>query len=247
MMAVVDTRQAYHSLSDIFSPIGIGVFVLFTLLILGFVVRFRKRDDSPPSDVHEASKAEGAYVALLACVCAMLVYFTFHWMGQDLADLPGAPSDRGQTDVAVAQTPKPVQRVAVTASRWNWRFDYGGGATQVGTGTAIPTLVVPVGNVQLRLVSVDVIHSFFIPYMRFKRDAFPARPTNFTLGFTTGTVGFHHAWGECAQFCGLRHAYMQFNVRVLPLPAFRRWLARQRRPGAPQERTPIMNDQGRYS
>jgi cytochrome c oxidase subunit 2 len=245
LIALVDTRDGYHGLSDVYSPIGLGVLVLFWVLIAGFAIRFRRRSAEPPPDIHESPRAEGAYVALLAAVCAMLVYFTFHWMSRDLADLPAEPSSKGQTDAPVADTPKAAERIRVTASRWNWRFDYPRErVTQVGTGDTIPTLVVPRGNVRFRMSSLDVIHAFFIPYLRFKRDAFPERPTNFTLGFDR--VGFHHAWGECAEFCGLRHAYMQFNVQVLEPGAFRRWIA-ARRGGAPQQRTPIMNDQGKYS
>ncbi|HEU4976971.1 MAG TPA: cytochrome c oxidase subunit II [Baekduia sp.] len=244
MSALVDTRDGYRGLFDIYWPIGVGVLVLFWLLIIGFAWRYRRREDGRPPDVHEHSLLEGSYVALLACVCAVLVYFTFHWMSKDVADLPGEPSSKGQTDVALAATPKPAITVDVTASRWNWTFQYPKyGIRQSGNGTQIPTLVVPTGNVTFRLTSIDVIHAFFIPFLRFKRDAFPERPTNFTLGFHE--VGFHHAWGECAEFCGYRHAYMQFNVDVRTPSDFRRWAA-ARRAGQPQRLTPAMGRQGDY-
>lgn len=245
MSALIDTRAGYHGLSDIYTPIAVAVLVLFWILIIAFAVRFRRRRDAPapPPQIDENPKAEGAYVALLAAVCALLVYFTFSWMGRDVADLPAEPLAAGKSDAQSSSTPRPVQRIRVTASQWNWRFDYPQGITQVGDGSHIPTLVVPVGDVQFTLTSLDVVHSFFIPVLRFKRDAFPRRPTNFTLGFDR--IGFHHAAGDCAEFCGLRHSYMQFNVEVLGDGAFRRWVA-ARRAGRPQQVTPALDQAGRY-
>jgi cytochrome c oxidase subunit 2 len=86
------------------------------------------------------------------------------------------------------------------------------------------TLVVPSGQtVQFRMRSLDVIHSFFVPKLRFKRDAFPERTTEFDLVFHE--PGFT---GRCAEFCGLHHADMRFNVEVLPPDEFARWAAEGR-------------------
>lgn len=244
MTALIDTRDSYRGLFDIYWPIGVGVGLLFWVLIVSFAIAFRRRSAGRPVDFHENNKLEGAYVALLACVCAALVYFTFHWLSNDYADEPGESSSVGQHDTN-APIPGPIlARINVVSSRWNWRFVYPKyGITQTGNGTLIPTLVVPEGNVTFHLTSRDVIHSFFIPYQRFKRDAFPRRFTNFTLGFHD--LGFHQGAGECAEYCGYRHAYMQFNVQVLPQAAFRKWAA-ARQAGKPQQVTPAMNDHGEY-
>ena len=165
--------------------------------------------------------ATAAYVGTLAVIAAVLV-FTFSTMSRLTADLPAeSTSAAGRADAAVSQTPRPRLTIEVVGARWNWRFRYRAlGIEQAGGGRSIPTLVVPVGDVGFRASSVDVIHSFFIPYLRFKRDALPERSTNFTLGFRE--PGFHRAEGGCAEFCGRRHAYMQFNVRVLDGAAFGR-------------------------
>jgi cytochrome c oxidase subunit 2 len=161
------------------------------------------------------------------------------------ADLPAEAANKdGQTDADPARTPDPAVTIDVIAARWTWRFDYRGlGITQAGDGRRIPTLVVPVGDVRFSATSRDVIHSFFIPYLRFKRDAFPKRRTNFTLGFDR--PGLHPAEGECAEFCGLRHAYMHFNVEVLEPAAFRAWV-RRRQAGEPQRLTPELDREGRF-
>lgn len=237
MSALVDTRGDYRDLFDVYAPIGVAVLVLIWMTIVVLAVRYRRREPGPPPDEHERPRAEGAYVALLAAVCAFLVTLTFHVMGREGPGGGVAPARASGAGGA------PLT-IDATASRWNWRFTYPQQrVTQVGTGNAIPTLVVPVGNVRFRLTSLDVIHAFYIPSLRFKRDAFPNRTTTFVLGFDR--PGYEQAGGECAEFCGLRHAYMQFDVRVLPRPAFDRW-ARARRAGRPRELTPALDRRGEY-
>jgi cytochrome c oxidase subunit 2 len=87
----------------------------------------------------------------------------------------------------------------------------------VGTNRNPPTLVVPIGEeIRFSLTSRDVIHAFWIPSLRFKRDAFPGRQTLFGLSFAR--AGVHR--GVCAEFCGLHHADMSFRVRAVPRARF---------------------------
>ncbi len=115
---------------------------------------------------------------------------------------------------------RPGLRVAITGFQWQWRFDYDNGASVLGTRDTLPTLVVPVDTlVRFTARSDDVIHSFWIPSERFKRDVFPYRTTTFDLVFDhEGTL-----LGHCAEFCGLRHSNMDFYVRVVSADAFRSW------------------------
>jgi cytochrome c oxidase subunit 2 len=246
MIPAVDTRADYQDLFDVYWAIGVAVAVIIWLAILFMAVRYRRRrgDETPPEQVHERSRTEGTYVAVLAVIAAVLVFLTFSAMGRLTADLPAEPSAAGRSDAKASSTPDADVRIDVVAARWNWRFRYRDlGITQAGDGRRIPTLVVPVGDVRFSATSDDVIHSFYIPYLRFKRDAFPNRTTNFTLGFDA--PGFHPDEGECAEFCGLRHAYMHFNVRVLERGAFDKWV-RERRAGRAQELTPELNRDGRF-
>ncbi len=246
MSLAVDTARQYEDLFDLYWPIAVGVMAVIWLGLLVLAVRYRRRegDETWPEQTHERPRAEAAYVALLAIIAAVLVFFTFTTMGSLTADLPAeSASGAGQPDADPSETPAAAITVDVVAARWNWRFRYRGlGIEQVGGGRSIPTLVVPVGDVRFSATSLDVIHSFFIPYLRFKRDAFPERRTNFTLGFRK--PGFHEAEGRCAEFCGLRHAYMNFHVWVLERDAFRRWV-RARQGRAPQELTPALDRDGR--
>jgi cytochrome c oxidase subunit 2 len=198
---VTDTRREFD---DLFFSLYLPVMVVVVVVVYALVafVLLRRRDR--PSPKREAKVKEGLYAAGLATIAAVLVGFTF----------------RAETRVdAVAE--RAALELDVTAFQWGWRFAYPGGKTVVGTDRTLPVLVVPAGEtVRFTLVSRDVIHAFFVPELRFKRDAFPHRPTRFDLVFDEeGSFP-----GSCAEFCGLRHADMRFGVRVVPRARFAAWL-----------------------
>lgn len=113
-------------------------------------------------------------------------------------------------------------RIAVTAFRWSWRFEYANGVTTAGTPLAPPTLYLPVDRpTEIELRSADVTHSFWVPAFLFKRDAIPGMTNVFEL--KPNRLGRFEA--KCAQFCGFDHALMSFVVDVVPAAAFRRYLA----------------------
>ena len=89
--------------------------------------------------------------------------------------------------------------------------------------------VVPVGQrVRVKLVSVDVVHSFYVPQTLFKRQAIPGTENEFDLTFEK--EGLYH--GQCTQFCGLQHPDMVFRVRVVEQGAYQSWLAAATRRGS---------------
>src|SRR5215210_216456 len=113
--------------------------------------------------------------------------------------------------------------VAVTVFKWGWRFTYArAGVTVVGDDVRPPTIHVPVG-VPIVFVqrSRDVVHSFWVPALRFKRDVWPDQATQFEL--TVKREGVYA--GRCAEFCGLHHTDMNFTVVAENRDRFERWLA----------------------
>jgi cytochrome c oxidase subunit II len=119
--------------------------------------------------------------------------------------------------------PGPYTVVDVTTYRWSWQFRYPQRGFAVnGTVHTPPTLVLPLGKMtQINLYSNDVVHSFWIPSFLFKRDANPGMTNHFDI--TPTQTGIFH--GLCSEYCGLDHALMTFNVKVVPVPVYDRWLA----------------------
>jgi cytochrome c oxidase subunit II len=210
-LAAGDTRADYQHLASIYLVIAVVVAVLVLAAIVGFALRYRARASrpAPTSERDEAPVLEGAVVVGLILIAAVLVALTFHTETRE---------------DALAASP-PV-RVHAVAAQWRWRFDYPGGVSQLGTNAKPATLVVPRGQtVGFTLTSRDVIHAMWVPDLRFKKDAIPGRVNRFDMVFPQ--AGFFEGMGECSEFCGLYHAQMRFDVRVLAPAAYRAWLARR--------------------
>jgi cytochrome c oxidase subunit II len=208
-----DQRAEYDGVASLYVPIAIAVFVIVCGAILFAVVRYRARPGRPPRATREHNALELGIAGLIAAIVALLVVTTF--------SAESRIEDTG---------PRPDLRVDVTAFRWGWRFSYPdlGGIATVAPGIGRPPVLrVPSGaHVHFDLTSRDVIHSFWIPELRYKRQAFPDRHEFFDLRFPEGTA---FMGGICATFCGLKHPDMRFSVAVMPPAEFRAWAERQRR------------------
>ena len=117
-------------------------------------------------------------------------------------------------------------RIEVHAEQWRWVFrypDHGGVTTE-------NLLYLPAGiPVDVVVTSGDVIHSFWIPRLSGKVDAVPGRSN--VLRIQADAPG--HYEGLCAEFCGLRHAVMRFDVDVRPAAEYAAAIAAAN--AAPQE------------
>lgn len=106
--------------------------------------------------------------------------------------------------------------VRVVGNQWWWEIHY----PDAGVVTA-NELALPVGRpVDFELTSRDVIHSFWIPRLGGKLDLMPGRTNVLRLKADEGG-SFR---GQCAEFCGWRHAHMILAVQVLPEEEFEGWL-----------------------
>ena len=96
-----------------------------------------------------------------------------------------------------------------------WKIEHPGGQREINA------LHVPIDTpVELIMTSEDVIHDFFVPAFRVKRDVLPGRYE--TLWFRADRVGTYHLF--CAQFCGTDHSNMIGDVVVMAAPDYADWL-----------------------
>jgi cytochrome c oxidase subunit 2 len=206
LFALISTRHEYDALFSIYVPIGSGVFVIIVLVVLFAVLRYRGRPLDAVGRWSENNPLEISYALLLACIAAFLLYLTYHY------------EHRIDT---VAQRQRPALTINVTSAKWEWEFQYPTSRITHYSGTVQrQPLVIPVDEpIRFNLQALDVIHAFWVPNLEYKHDIIPGFITHVTLTFTD--VGLFR--GQCAQFCGLRHADMVFNVRVLPAARFAAW------------------------
>jgi len=99
--------------------------------------------------------------------------------------------------------PDEAYEVRVRGMQWNWEFEHRGGVID-----ALNVLKVPVGEpVQLIMSSSDVLHSFFVPVFRTKRDVVPGMWTSiwFEATHETGEVPCDSD-ADCAA-AGMNHGF----------------------------------------
>jgi cytochrome c oxidase subunit 2 len=139
--------------------------------------------------------------------------------------------------------PAPDLTLKVTASQWHWNYGYPkseGGFSfdslyveekdlkpgQPNIITADHEMVVPVGKViEVDVTSQDVIHSFSVPSFGIKIDAIPGRLNK--SWFKAEQEGIFY--GQCSNICGIDHAFMPINIRVLSQPDYEAWLAQAKK------------------
>jgi cytochrome c oxidase subunit 2 len=182
-------------------------------LIFWAIWRYRRRhDDEIPVQTRYNLPLEIFYT--IAPIIMVIVFF------KATVDVQNAVLEDGEEDHVVN----------VVGQQWSWTFNYtdeeavGGEGTNVytaGTGSNIPTLVLPVDETtQFNLRSPDVIHSFGVPGFLMKMDVIPGRINHFEV--TPDTIGTYK--GKCYELCGSYHSRMLFNVEVVSAEDFEQHL-----------------------
>ena len=116
--------------------------------------------------------------------------------------------------------PSDAMDVYVMGKQWMWKFAYPDGPNSINV------LRVPAGqNVRLLMTSRDVIHSFYVPEFRIKKDVLPGRYTD--QWFNATEPGRYQIL--CSQYCGTGHSIMRGEVIVMKPQDFEDWLASQKR------------------
>ncbi|WP_433534981.1 aa3-type cytochrome oxidase subunit II [Micromonospora sp. CA-249363] len=195
------------------AALAVGVFVWG--LIFWCVVRYRKRGNALPVQTRYNLPMEFLYTIAPILIVSVLFYYTAIV----------------QTDVDKLSK-NPDVTVEVVAFKWNWQFNYRDGqgpeakttASTLGTSEVIPVLVLPTNrSIRFEETSRDVIHSFWVPELLFKRDVMPGKIRNV---FEVSSLDAEGAYvGRCAELCGSYHAFMNFELRVVSPEKYDQFLA----------------------
>jgi cytochrome c oxidase subunit 2 len=201
------TKQGHYILGLWRASVVVALLVggLVWGLIVWAVFRYRRRGDGIPTQRQYIVPLEVLYTVVPVVIVA--VFF--------------AISYRTQRDVdALSSHPDVV--VDVKGFQWQWQFHYRNeDITVTGLPSKHPVMVLPVhSTIRLVLTSPDVIHSFYVPDFLYKRDVIPG-VTN-KIDVDVREQGRYT--GRCAEFCGLDHARMTFEVRAVSRDEYRRWV-----------------------
>jgi cytochrome c oxidase subunit 2 len=194
------------------------VFVGVQVAIAYTAIRFRRRNENRPEQVHGSRKLEIAWTVIPAVI--LLVLFI--------------PTAQTIFKHAAAADVEDGFRVEVIGKQWWWEAiypDIPANPDDPSQGALVTAneIILPVGaNVVFSLYSNNVIHSFWVPQLSGKMDVMPGHENR--LQFVAAKPGDY--WGECAEFCGGSHAWMRFKVKVVPQEQFDAWVAAWRAPPA---------------
>ena len=202
-MYTAEPQQASNFVAgvDLAFMVILGVSIVFliglTIVMLVFIRKYRA-DKHPKAIQNEGSnKLEALWTGIPLVL--VLVMFYFGWMGWKPMKNP----------------PEEAMRVKAIARMWNFRFEY-------PNGKFSDSLYVPINEpVILDLVSLDVLHSLYVPAFRVKEDMVPGQDKQ--MWFIPGTEGIYDLF--CTEYCGLEHSYMFTGVKVMPREQFDAWMA----------------------
>jgi cytochrome c oxidase subunit II len=181
--------------------ITVFFFILNTLLLAFFVIRYRHRpgrEKADPAPAHSTA-LELTWTIIPTVIVLVIFYFGF----------------RGFLHMSVA--PPNAYEIQVTGKMWSWSFTYPNGyvASELHVPVNVPILLV--------LNSEDVIHGLYIPAFRIKKDVVPGRYNRFWFQATqvSSTDGYDI---YCTQYCGQGHSQMRSKAFVHDLIGFKAWL-----------------------
>ena len=184
-----------------------GLAIVGALLMIGWIRR--NRAELPGGG--EERIATGLVIGLGIVMPIVLLAALFVWSDIFVMRSTAAPAN-GTT----------AMTIDVIGHDWWWEARYAGTPVVVANEIHIPTGT----RIQVVGTTADVIHSFWVPELARKIDLIPGMTNRLLL--EADVPGTYR--GQCSEFCGIQHAHMAVSVVAQPPVAFRRWLARERRP-----------------
>lgn len=190
------------TLLDVMIVLSSFVFSLVMVMLFYALWKFKAKpgDESDGEPIHGNTKLEIAWTL----IPTIIVLFGGGYSWSVLNDIE-----------ALHKNPLTVD---VFSQQYAWSFGYPGKGNAYVQGE----LHVPVNRqVQFKMHSQDVIHSFWVPEWRIKKDNVPGITT--TAVVTPDRIGTYQL--ICTELCGFGHASMRAKVVVESPVAFRRWVA----------------------
>lgn len=192
------TAAGIDNLFWFITAISIFFFVLITFLTLAFASKYRRKSEHEitPHLTHNL-KLELVWTIVPSIILLVIFFWGFH----------------GYINAQVS--PANAIEIQAVGKKWVWTFEYPDGLRTLND------LHVPVNKpVRIVLTSEDVIHSFFVPSFRIKKDAVPGRYTE--VWFTATQPGVQQVY--CTEYCGKGHSDMLARIFVDDDATYQKWL-----------------------
>jgi cytochrome c oxidase subunit II len=204
------------TLFDVMVVLSSFVFSIVLVMFFYAIWRYRAKpgDESDGEPIHGNTKLEIAWTVIPTVI--VLFGAAYSWVILDDIEEEAPASERMELNVI--------------AQQFKWSFEY------PDEGITTDELHVPVGTqLDVRLTSLEVLHSFWVPEGRIKRDAVPAGEGGDEIDnefvVTPDEEGTYNV--VCAELCGVGHSTMRALVVVEPRDEFDEWIAEQKETQTP--------------
>jgi len=204
--------SSIHLLWSLMLAVTGSVFVITLAFIALALVRGRRRartGEALPRSQRALTRSVAVAVAVTVVVLFGLLIASV-WTGHTVASLHASSA----------------LTIDVTGHQWWWEIEYEDAVPARRMVTANDIHIPTNRPVVFKVTSRDVIHSFWAPNLQGKRDLIPGYTT--AIWLQADRPGVFR--GQCAEFCGLQHAHMAFDIVAEPEAAFEAWLEAMRQP-----------------
>jgi len=185
--------KAFYVIFGISGVMLLGITVAMVYLVWRYN---RKREPVPLSQKDHNIWLETTWIIIPTILVGIM--FWYGWEGY----------------LSLRRIPDNAIPIQGSSRMWSWLFTYENGKTS-------DKLYVPVGQpVKVLLTSEDVLHSFYVPAFRVKRDCVPGMENY--VWFVADQPGSYDLF--CAEYCGVAHSSMISTVEAIPAAEFAAWL-----------------------
>jgi len=224
-------------------PIITAITLFVAALLLWCIFRFNKRRNPVPARWSHNTPLEVAWTLVPVLILVVIAVFSFRLLFE------------------YHDMPKPYMTVKATGYQWYWGYEYPDQKIPEFVSNLLPEdqakakgvpyrlaatqpLVVPVNRtVQVLVTGADVIHAFAVPAFGVIMDAVPGRVNS--TWFKVDRIGTYY--GSCRELCGVDHAFMPIEVKVVSQADFDAWVASKKGPApaaTPTTKTAVANAAG---
>jgi cytochrome c oxidase subunit 2 len=223
------------------NAILLPIITAITLFVLGLlvwvIVKYNKRANPVPARWSHNTAIEVTWTLVPVLILVFIAIFSFKLL------------------FAYHDMPKPDLTVKATGYQWYWGYEYPDQEVSEFVSNMLPEdqarannvpfrlattepMVVPVNKtVRVLVTGADVIHAFAVPSFGVIVDAIPGRVNE--TWFKAERVGTYY--GNCRELCGVDHAFMPIEVRVVSQAEFDAWVARKSGKGPDATKTALDN------
>jgi cytochrome c oxidase subunit 2 len=203
------------------------IITIITLFVLGLliwvVVKYNRKANPVPAKFSHNTALEVAWTLIPVLILVFIAIFSFRLL------------------FAYNDMPKPDLTIKATGYQWYWGYEYPDNGIGEFISNNLPEdqaraenrpyrlaatepLVVPVNKVvRVQVTAADVIHAFAVPSFGVITDAIPGRLNE--IWFKAERIGVYY--GNCRELCGVDHAFMPIEVRVVSQADFDAWVAQK--------------------